>query len=181
MEMVMVYVAKYDMLPDRPKGSWYTEQGRKLLEYAFKEVTGNPIAPQIGIHSGGKPYLKNSTLHFNISHSGRYVVCALGGKAVGIDIQYHLKRDMEKVARRILNDKEWDAYGSTDDKMRFFYDRWSEKESYLKYTGEGIRSDMRKLFMDGILCHIEVDEEYSCCLCTGEECLYEVRTFCPST
>lgn len=174
MQKVSIYIVKYEVLPERSSGSWYTRQGRKLLCYALGELTGENIEPQIELHPGGKPYLKNRPFYFNISHSVNYIVCAVGLEPLGIDIQYHHRRDVEKIAKRVLNPEEWADYECAEDRVRYFYDRWSEKESYLKYTGEGIRVDMRKLFIEEALQHIEVDKGYSCCLCTRGDCECEV-------
>ena len=35
----------------------------------------------------GKPYFKESALHFNVSHSGEYLAIAVSEHPVGIDIQ----------------------------------------------------------------------------------------------
>ena len=61
----------------------------KLLEIALKKEYGinlynEPRAE--GEH--GKPFLSyRPSLHYNISHSGKYVVCILADQEVGIDVQ----------------------------------------------------------------------------------------------
>ena len=45
----------------------------------------------------GKPFFTlQPKIHYNISHSGKYVVCVIAGEEVGIDIQEHRELDYEK-------------------------------------------------------------------------------------
>ena len=38
----------------------------------------------------GKAYISNhSDIHFNVSHSGKYVACAIADTPVGVDIEYN--------------------------------------------------------------------------------------------
>ena len=93
----------------------------------------------IGKGPMGQPYLlQYPHIHFNISHSGDYVACAVGKEPLGLDIQIHLDRDCRRTARRIMNPAEWSAYEASGFQNEYFYQCWTRKESYLKYTGEGL-------------------------------------------
>jgi len=174
MNEVIIYIAK-SKLPLPKEKQWHTKWGRTLLHQALSELTPNTVlAEEIETHAQGKPYLKNSPFHFNISHSHAYVVCAIGPEELGIDIQHHKSSGIERLAKRTLTPEEWQDFLTAFDNVQFFYDRWSEKESYLKYTGEGIRSDMRSLTIDKVLTHIPVDIEYSCTLCTKSNLPYRL-------
>ena len=71
----------------------------KLLEIALKKEYGinlynEPRAE--GEH--GKPFLSyRPSLHYNISHSGKYVVCILADQEVGIDVQIHCRANYERI------------------------------------------------------------------------------------
>jgi len=174
MNEVRIYIAKSNHIDSQEK-HWHTKWGKALLQHALKELTDNEAPTEkVEVHAQGKPYLKNSPFHFNISHSHAYVVCAIGQEELGIDIQYHKRRNIERLAKRSLTQKEWKEFLSSSDKTHFFYDRWSEKESYLKYTGEGIRSDMRELSIDKVLKHIPIASDYSCTLCTKSNLPYRL-------
>jgi len=90
----------------------------------------------------GKPYFKDhSKPHFNLSHSGRWVVIAWGDSPLGIDVeQIQMDAGKEAVARRFYRSDE-QAYvfsAEGENRARRFYRVWTMKESYLKYLGTGI-------------------------------------------
>ena len=92
--------------------------------------------------SSGKPYLKeHESLHFNISHSGRWVVIAWGDSPLGIDVeQLQMDGGKETIARRYFRSDE-QAYvfsAQGEDRAKRFFRVWTMKESYLKYLGTGI-------------------------------------------
>lgn len=89
----------------------------------------------------GKPVYSNSDIHFNLSHAGDYVVCAVSDRAVGIDIE-RLRRNAIKVAKRFFTQAECDWIG--DDNLRFSR-LWTLKEAYAKLTGEGIAGTVSKV------------------------------------
>ena len=74
---VKVYYADVSGLGDK---SIVHQVGRYIL---------HKIAPDGKLLKGkdGKPYFENLPVHFNISHSYPYVVCAICDCAVGIDIE----------------------------------------------------------------------------------------------
>ena len=95
---------------------------------------------------GGKPYVKGrENFHYNLSHSGRYVVIAWGDVPVGVDVQKHENTlDRRAVAEQSFAPDERIYAGESAER---FFEVWTGKESYLKYTGEGLRRDMRSFSM----------------------------------
>lgn len=96
--------------------------------------------------SGGKPFLpERPDVHFNISHSGRWVVMAYGKSPVGVDVeQIRPDTDIQKLAGRFFAPEE-EAYVRAvpwESRDRFF-EVWTGKESYLKYLGTGLKADLR--------------------------------------
>ena len=173
MNKVRIYIAKNDELG--PSIVWQRTTGKELLTMGVRAWLGDDkLVPNIQTGDNGKPYLANSDLHFNISHSQRYVVCAIGEQELGIDIQFHRKGDTDSTARKIMSAPEWQEYQAVEDKAKYFFDLWAKKEGYLKLTGEGIRSDMRLLDIDACVQELIIDAEYSCMLCTGSECEHEM-------
>lgn len=133
----------------------------------------------------GKPFLEGrNDVFFNISHSGDYVVCALSDKEVGIDIEGE-KRARLEVARRFFHPDEIKKLESLEDKEKddFFYDYWSVKESFLKYTGDGltrplssfcVRFDREEtgIYEDGrrlplFVSTCDIASGYKCYVCSG--------------
>ncbi len=85
----------------------------------------------------GKPYIKElPDLPFSITHSGGFWVCAVGEGEVGLDLQEVRDRETEKIARRFFHPSEtaWLRSRGPDE----FFRLWAAKESYVKYTGEGL-------------------------------------------
>lgn len=88
----------------------------------------------------GKPILKNSDIHFNISHSGDRVICGVGDSAIGIDIEMIRKLDYKSIYMKFSADEiaSLELLDETEQLDRF-YRIWTLKESYVKYTGLGLR------------------------------------------
>lgn len=88
----------------------------------------------------GKPFINASSgLHFNISHSGDWAVCAVSKFPVGIDIELIQPIDLS-IAKNCFTEKEFETMiGFTDktEQYSYFYKIWTIKESYLKTIGLG--------------------------------------------
>lgn len=121
------------------------EPGASLpLSYQYKE--------------NGKPYFRNYPYYFNLSHSGDYVLCALSGREVGVDLQLHRAVGLERLAGRYFSPAEADALLRAGDREAFFFRLWARKEAYGKLTGKGIADALGKDLwsggtgLDGTLC-----------------------------
>lgn len=86
---------------------------------------------------GGRPYFPYAPgLHCSVSHSGGIWLCALSRAPVGVDLQRRENSDCEKIARRFFHPDEvkfLEGNGFAD-----FFRLWAAKESYVKYTGQGM-------------------------------------------
>ena len=113
--------------------------GEILAKIIIKKTFGIDIAKQIFHYTGyGKPYLINSpNVHFNISHSGEYVACAVSNKHIGVDIQ-KIGEYNPDVARRVCNEQELKQIEDSSDKASEFTKFWTQKEAILKMYGIGI-------------------------------------------
>lgn len=151
--------------------------GKRLLYYGLRELSGKSWQDEpIKTAENGKPFLLNHRdVHFNISHSEQYVICAIAPWPLGIDIQYHKPVDLMRMAARTLSDEEYRQFLQTPQKQNFFFQRWVEKESFLKWTGAGLRCDMRTLEMTGYSQHIEVERDYSCALWMAQPAEMEIK------
>ncbi|WP_277375856.1 4'-phosphopantetheinyl transferase family protein [Paenibacillus polymyxa] len=95
---------------------------------------------QFTYNAFGKPSLLNApAFHFNVSHSGKWVVCAVDDHPLGIDIEQLRPIDFE-VGRVCFSDTEYDALMQQDAESRlsYFYDLWTLKESFVKAEGQGL-------------------------------------------
>lgn len=77
-----------------------------LLSYMLRNRNVRLKEEEISYSEAGKPYLTNhQDVFFNLSHSGRFVVCAVADCEVGIDIQ-EVKACNMKMAERFFHKDE---------------------------------------------------------------------------
>lgn len=89
----------------------------------------------------GKPDFADTSWHFNLSHSGEYVCLVTDDNPVGVDIQQMRPLKNYHLAERFYSEKElvkMESCTNEAEKVECFYDIWVKKESYAKFTGEGI-------------------------------------------
>lgn len=109
-----------------------------LVKIAIKQVFGIPIKEQIySKNNNGKPcFVNQEDIYFNVSHSGKYVVCAIYDSKIGVDIQ-EIKDFNLNVANYICNTNENVTNSSELTKL------WSQKEAVLKKYGLGLAGDIK--------------------------------------
>jgi len=92
----------------------------------------------------GKPFLEyNPQFHFNLSHSGKWIVCGASTNPVGIDVE-QIKPINLDIAKRFFSKEEYNDLVKKDDndKIEYFFDLWTLKESYLKNIGTGLSTSL---------------------------------------
>lgn len=136
---------KLDRLNNEKKAEKYLLSSA-FLQYVLSDTLG--ILPQeISYTYGecGKPELlykenyEGQKIDFNLSHSGKYAVLAVGDKSVGIDVEC-AKKDRIAVAKRFFCEEEYEEILNTPEPMRdsLFLEYWTMKEAYVKRTGKGL-------------------------------------------
>lgn len=96
--------------------------------------------------SYGRPFL-NSTIDFNISHSGQYVLCVIAqGIQVGIDIEEIKTIDFTNF-NNLFRPDELAFINGTAESIRAFYDYWSIKESVIKAEGRGLSIPLKDIYV----------------------------------
>ena len=91
-----------------------------------------------------KPYLKdNFPFYYNVSHSGKYVVCAVSEEECGVDIEQ--VSDVGENLSGYYSDPERQYLSglSKEDYNREFIKLWTLKESYVKCCGKGLYIDLK--------------------------------------
>lgn len=87
----------------------------------------------------GKPFLnKYPYFHYNIAHSGEWVVCAVDNSEIGVDVEKILPFDLQMAKGLFTEEEYWDLFNAKEDKNSAFYDIWTLKESYVKARGRGL-------------------------------------------
>lgn len=142
------------------KKSAESTAGRRLLDILLKENEIAAISEDIRIDASGRPYLEAGGIDFNITHSKGFVACALslGEGRVGIDAEpstRELPPERQKaLATRFFSEDEQNALISG---KKSFPKLWTEREAYLKMTGEGFsRGIGRAIPSEAHLVHFEL-------------------------
>ncbi len=118
------------------RGNKYSLFGRVLLGYILKNYYGTEsFSYRYG--ENGKPYLKNGDMFFNISHSGKYVLCCVSESEIGCDIE-QIRDYNPKVGKRFFTPREYKLLSNKETEDLFFAKLWTLKESILKKDGTGI-------------------------------------------
>lgn len=116
-----------------------------LLEYGLQQagVSEQNRELSAGIH--GKPYLvKNAGICFNLSHAGDYVVAIFADREVGIDMERcRILRD--GVIKRTCCKTEAEWLSEQKNAEQSFVRVWTAKESYVKWSGEGLTCPLTEL------------------------------------
>ena len=132
-----------------------------LLVYGLKKEYGIFEELIFGFRENEKPYLRNyPEIFFNISHCKYGVVCAISQKEVGIDIEGIESYD-DEVAKYISNEEEYNNLIHSKNPGVEFCKLWTVKESVLKFTGQGICTDLKSVLPNG---HVTFKT-----LCSGDE------------
>jgi 4'-phosphopantetheinyl transferase len=134
-------INKYRSLPDLQRSLL----GEIILRGKLSEKTGIPVN-KISIEKleKGKPYMTGNPDHnFNISHSGNWVVVAFANTDVGIDIE-KIRPINYRIAKRFYSKTEFAELDNKEgqEKLEFFFDLWTLKESYLKLLGKGLTKSL---------------------------------------
>ena len=157
--MLRVYYAEVAAVPDQPGAlplssyrlaqlsSCRSPQKRRqgigaelLLIHALRSLKRDlPLPLMIEKEPGGKPFLSGTPIHFSLSHSGEIAACALCDAPVGIDVE--TERPLkEPLLRRCFSEEEQRLILASEYPAASFTSLWTQKESYLKAIGEGLRS-----------------------------------------
>ncbi len=92
----------------------------------------------------GKPYLRGvDKYHFSISHSGGCIAFVDDTDRIGVDTEKIEKCDI-KIAKRFFTPEEYEIINEKENIDEEFFRVWTQKEAYLKMTGDGIGYGLNK-------------------------------------
>ena len=212
-ERICVYLRE---LPAQGKNGAGTHAGQKENSRRFLLETAAAYLKRLGRQEGteswqigegerGKPFFAgHPAVCFSISHSGACWCCAFAAFPVGLDIQLRgfgrkdrmpeeqerLRLRTERIADRFFHpgERAWLREGGD------FFSVWTAKESYVKYTGEGMGREFGSFAVadeNGMLPFVRSDgpraallllpapPSYSLCLCAeriGETEIIKIGT-----
>lgn len=185
---------------EKAQRKWYTEsdskKGAKQTKteiYVFGAAQGQTEAcvhravrtylkddvlqlPPILRKEHGKPYFADEKMPcFSVSHSGAYLVCAVSACGIGVDLQQTVL-PKNRVAERFFHPEEAEYVKKGGQEA--FFEVWTAKESYVKYTGRGIdggfshfstveNGRLRRQLNGAYLQPVALADGYRMCLCTS--------------
>jgi 4'-phosphopantetheinyl transferase len=129
------------LVPERER--YHLLCGDWLIRQVLSKRTGGVSGMvRYGYGKFGKPFLiDHPAIHFSLAHSGEFIAAAFSDTPVGIDLE-EIKDDphLADTAKVFMSPEEYRHFTSLsgDARLQFFYRTWTAKESYLKYTGEGL-------------------------------------------
>ena len=125
--------------------------GTGLLEaYALQQMGGDVHSCQMKHGEQGKPYIEeHPDVFYNLSHSGHWIVCAVGTQNLGIDIEQESKYK-EGVVIRCFPEEEGKILMEEEPEKRpgVFAAYWTMKESFMKFSGLGFSLPLKAFLTD---------------------------------
>jgi 4'-phosphopantetheinyl transferase len=121
--------------------------GRGALRRILGEHTGQDPRALVFVEGGGrKPELRDHpSLHFNLSHSGDFVLIAVGAAPLGVDIEAIRELDRRALAEMNFHSDERAALERSTDARAAFFQIWAHKEAFLKATGIGLTDQLTSI------------------------------------
>ena len=119
--------------------------GRLLLKRALSAIGLGNKFKHIAYQKDGKPTIEG--VHFNISHSDNFVVCAISTDGIiGIDVEKEKPVNFEDFKLWFTN-TEWTEINNASHPRKKFYWYWTRKESVIKALGVKL-SHLHKIELD---------------------------------
>lgn len=142
----------------------------------------------------GRPFVANTNLDFNLSHSGDWAVMAVAPSGrVGIDVERTRQdRDFRAITTRYFAKSETLALlaiHNPEKASAYFYDLWTAKEAALKAMGTGIANGLEKTIIlpsgnirfcnaeEMNLKHFSIDHGYSAAAAWADTTISDLRFF----
>lgn len=100
----------------------------------------------------GKPFLPEyPQVHYNLSHSGAWIVCAAGDQPLGIDVEQAAKYS-ERIIQRFFHSEEVEDILSRplEERSEVFAEYWTMKESFMKLCGTGFSMPLKSFATDRV-------------------------------
>jgi 4'-phosphopantetheinyl transferase len=102
-----------------------------------------PALIEIETGENKKPYIKDSPLFYNLSHSGDWIIIAVSDSGIGIDTELvNNSFDFNDVINEYFSPEESRFINEDKSADRFFM-LWTRKEALTKATGKGLDEDLK--------------------------------------
>lgn len=151
--------------------------GRLLLKFGLKKLDIHYEEENIQYSDYKKPYLKDTNVEFNISHSGKIVVCTISHiNEIGIDIEKIDNIDIKDFRTQMLN-SEWEKVINAKSQKDAFFEYWTQKEAVIKANGKGLSISLKSFEIINNKTKIEDDFFFlkEICLDTKYKCYVALK------
>ncbi|MDJ0519440.1 MAG: 4'-phosphopantetheinyl transferase superfamily protein [Trichodesmium sp. MO_231.B1] len=133
---------------ERDKNRFIIARG-KLRKILSRYLNIEPEKLQFTYSDRGKPYLTDTSILFNLSHSQDLALYAITQvNSIGIDLEYiRPMNDAENLAKRFFSHQEYNLISQLppQKQQETFFKLWTCKEAYLKATGDGLAGGLEKV------------------------------------
>ncbi len=127
--------------------------GRQALRMLLsKYLSVPPMEVRISAEKREKPFISmpSSQIHFNISHSGDWVLVALAVDELGIDIEKMIPDfKYDELLHEHFSETERDFIFEAVDPVHAFYYLWTRKEALTKAWGTGLQENLKMVSVLG--------------------------------
>jgi 4'-phosphopantetheinyl transferase len=123
----------------------------QLLSFyvSINEIAQFPSTLAFTYNKQGKPFLVNSNIQFNLSHSNNTALIAMTHAIpVGVDIErIDSKHEVKAIAERFFTRHEYETLASLnkEDEVQAFFALWTRKEAFLKAIGKGLSQSLQTI------------------------------------
>lgn len=134
--------------------------GKLLLQQGLFDNGLNLSLEDLQLTDHQRPYFDLKHFDFNISHSGDYVVCALGFNGrLGIDIEAIRPLDLLDF-KSLFHPSEWQQICTAQEPLRAFFSHWTRKEAVIKADGHGLSTPLAEVSSSAEVCTINEKNWY---------------------
>lgn len=148
--------------------------GKALTDALIRRCLGREDA-EIYRSDKGKPFVRYPEADtvgpfISVSHSMSTFALLVSDTDAGVDIQYVRDTNGERIAARFFTEEEANEVAADDTGDRF-YELWTRREAYSKYTGAGIEHVITKEPMPADVCFTELrlEDGCFCAICMAAE------------
>ncbi len=151
---MILFFAKGEIESDRFVRFCYGHYRDIMASYGRDDL---PRSVKIIREDSKKPRFDSDEVFFNLSHSHGVIMLGISHTPIGVDI--------EKI--RPIDFASFKFIDAQDEEE--FFEKWTERESYIKMTGEGLKDLKKPIPDDAHFEHFPVWEEYHACVCAEEQ------------
>lgn len=167
-------IAKFRKWEDRQ----HRVLGKMLLIKGLEMLGLTPYSlDQLQFTKLKRPYFNSSNIDFNISHSGKYVLCAISTMAkIGVDVE-EIKDIPIVDFTNEFSPEEMKSFLNSGDSLNSFYSLWTKKEAFLKAIGTGLYVPLNKVHVidkkvnweekEWFLTELDLDKNYCANVCAN--------------